>query len=96
MQPNPQEEHNKVIIRNMTEACAKFQRVFSGTEGEDVLAMIAAQVPEIIFNKDPFVHAKNQGKRELLDFILNGCDDKKLQKKIEQLKKISNKEKKNV
>ncbi len=96
MQPNPQEEHNKVIIRNMTEACAKFQRVFSGTEGEEVLAMIEAQIPKKVFDKDPFVHAHNQGKRELFDFILNGLDDKKLRKNIEQIKTISNKEKMNV
>ena len=88
MQPDKQEEHNKAVIQKMLEACAKFQRVFSGTEGEEVLAMIGAEVPKTVFNKDPFVHAHNQGKRELYDFILNGLDDKKLKNNIEQMKKM--------
>jgi hypothetical protein len=91
MQPDrqkQQDEHNKVIIQNMVEACAKFQRVFSGSEGEEVLAMIEAQVPKKVFDKDPFVHAHNQGKKELFEFIQNGLDDKKLQKNIENMKKM--------
>ncbi len=95
MQPDKQEEHNKAVIQKMVEACAKFQRIFSGSEGEEVLAMIEAQVPKNVFNKDPFVHAHNQGKKELFEFIKNGLDDKKLQKNIEQMKKMC-KENKNV
>lgn len=83
-----QEEHNKAVIQKMVEACAKFQRIFSGSEGEDVLAMIEAQVPKNVFNKDPFIHANNQGKKELFEYIKNGLDDKKLQKNIEQMKKM--------
>jgi dTDP-D-glucose 4,6-dehydratase len=90
-----QEEHNKAVIQKMVEACAKFQRVFSGTEGEEVLAMIEAQVPKNVFNKDPFITSNNLGKKELFEFIKNGLDDKKLQKNIENMKKIC-KEKKNV
>lgn len=88
MQPDKQEEHNKVVIEKMVKACAKFQRVFSGTEGEEVLAMIEAQVPKKIFDKDPFITANNLGKREIVDFILNGLDDKKLQQNIERMKKM--------
>ena len=98
MQPDKQaqqDKHNKVIIQRLTEACSKFQRIFSGSEGEEVLAMIEAQVPEKVFDKDPYIHAKNQGKKELMNFILNGCNDKKLQKKIEQMKNIC-KENENV
>lgn len=95
MQPDKQEEHDKAIIQKIVEACAKFQRVFSGTEGEEVLGMIEAQVPKNVFNKDPFVHANNQGKKELFEFIKNGLDDKKLQKKIENMRKMC-KKKKNV
>ena len=83
-----QDEHNKAVIQGMVEACAKFQRIFSGAEGEEVLAMIEAQVPKNVFHKDPFVHANNQGKKELFEFIKNGLDDKKLQKNIEQMKKM--------
>ena len=90
-----QDEHNQAVIQKMVEACAKFQRIFSGSEGEEVLAMIEAQVPNNVFNKDPFVHANNQGKKGLFEFITNALDDKKLQKNIEQIKKMC-KEKKNV
>jgi hypothetical protein len=38
MQPDKQEEYNKAVIKKMVEACAKFQRVFSGAEGEEVLS----------------------------------------------------------
>jgi hypothetical protein len=98
MQPDrkkQQEEHNKAVIDGMVKACAKFQRVFSGTEGEEVLAMIEANVPKTVFDKDPFIHAHNQGKRELMDFILNGLDDKKLKQNIERMKQMC-KEQKNV
>jgi hypothetical protein len=95
MHPDKQEEYNKAVIQKMVQACAKFQRIFSGSEGEEVLAMIESQVPKNVFNKDPFVHAHNQGKKELFEFIKNGLDDKKLQKNIEQMKKMC-KEKENV
>ena len=96
MQPDKvQEEHNKAVIQKMVEACAKFQRVFSGSEGEEVLAMIESQVPKNVFNKDPFITANNLGKKELFEFIKNGLDDKKLQKNIEQMKKMC-KENENV
>ena len=88
MQPNPQEAHNKALIQGMVEACAKFQRVFSGTEGDEVLEMIETQVPKSVFNKDPFITANNLGKRELMDYIENSLDDKKIQKNIEQMKKM--------
>ena len=94
MQPDKQEEANKAVIENMVKACAKFQRVFSGAEGEEVLTMIEAQVPKKVFDKDPFVHAHNQGKRELIDFIKNALDDKKLQNNIEQMKKMCKENKK--
>lgn len=96
MQPNKQqEEYNKAVIQGMIEKCAKFQRTFSGTEPQEVLAMIEAEVPKIVFNKDPFIHANNQGKRELYDFIKNSLDDKKLQYNVELMKKMC-KEKENV
>ncbi len=88
MPPDKQEEHNKAVIQKMVQACAKFQRVFSGSEGEEVLAMIEAQVPKIVFNKDPFITANNLGKKALFEFIKNGLDDKKLQKNIENMKKM--------
>ncbi len=91
-----QEKYDKAVIQGMVVACAKFQRTFSGTEPLEVLDMIEAEVPKKIFNKDPFVTANNLGRRELMDFILNSCNDKKLQKNIEQMKKMCNKEKKNV
>lgn len=88
MQPDKQEEHNKAVIQRMVEKTAKFQRVFSGTEGEEVLAMIEAEVPKMVFNKDPFITANNLGKRELMDSIKNILDDKKVQYNIEQMKKM--------
>lgn len=95
MQPDKQKEHNEAIIQGMVEACAAFQRLFKCTDGEKVLAMIESQVPIKVFNKDPFVHANNQGKKELLDYIQNSLDDKKIKKNIENMRKIC-KEKENV
>ena len=91
MQPDrqkQQDEANKAMIQSLVEWCAKFQRTFSGKEPQEVLGLIKEQVPEILFNENAFIMAKNVGKKELLDFILNGLDDKKLQKKIEQMKKM--------
>jgi len=94
MPPDKQEEYNKVIIQGMVESCATFQRLFNCTDGEKVLAMIESQVPVMVFNKDPFIHANNQGKKELLEFIQNSLDDKKIQKNIENMRKMC-KEKEN-
>lgn len=94
MPPDKQEEYNKVIIQGMIDACAAFQRLFNCIDGEKVLAMIEAQVPIKIFDKDPYVHANNQGKKELLEFIQNSLDDKKIQKNIERMRQMC-KEKKN-
>ena len=93
MQPDKQEEYNKAMIQSMVEKCAKFQRTFSGTEPQEVLAMIVAEVPKILFNENPHVTNKNVGKRELLDFILNSCSDKKLQSNVEQMKKMCKEQK---
>jgi len=90
-----QDEHNQAVIQGMIDACASFQRIFKGTEGEKVLAMIEGQVPKKVFDKDPFVHANNQGKKEMLEFIQNSLDDKKIKKNIENMRKMC-KEKKNV
>ena len=98
MQPDKQkqqEEANKAMIQKMVTACQKFQNVFSGTEGEEVLAILDAEVPRTVFDKDPFVHAHNQGKKYMVEFIKNGLDDKKLQQNIERMKKMC-KEQKNV
>ena len=59
------------------------QRVFNNPDGNVVLVFLRGQTAG--FDKDPYQHAFNAGKRRMLEFIEDFLDEEKYKQRLEQI-----------